>query len=143
MKFLFHWPLRDPTVSSSGACAWGPVDGWLCEQEAAGGLPIFILNQWSRSGTVSEVLFFFFAGAVSGNLNASRARPPPTQTRQILLQQQETIINDEASGPEEKTHVCLTGGSVRASFCLGTWVHLLVSVCRAEGHQRFPKRFSS
>lgn len=31
----------------------------LHEQEATGGLPIFSLNQWSRSGTVSEVLFFF------------------------------------------------------------------------------------
>lgn len=44
------------------------------EQEATGGLPIFSLNQWSRSGTMSEVLF---RRCGIGNLNAPR---PPTQT---------------------------------------------------------------
>lgn len=101
--FLFHWPLRDPTVSSSCACV-GPRRRWcvnvkLHEQEATGGLPIFTLNQWSRSGTMSEVLF---RRCGIGNLNASRAPRPPTQTHRILLQQQETIITDEASGPARK-----------------------------------------
>lgn len=99
----------------------------LREQEATGGLPIFILNQWSRSGTMSEVLF---RRCGIGNLNAQR---PPTQTRQFLLQQQETIINDEASGPERRC--LLDGGSVCAhkfSLYLGKWFQLLVSVCRGE-----------
>lgn len=108
--FLFHWPLRDPTVSSSCACV-GPRRCWcvnvrLHEQEATGGLPIFSLNQWSRSDTMSEVLF---RRCGIGNLNASR---PPTQTRRILLQQQETIINDEASGPARKHASLVDGGSV-------------------------------
>lgn len=103
--FLFHWPLRDPTVSSSCACV-GPRRCWcvnvkLHEQEATGGLPIFSLNQWRRSASMSEVLF---RRCGIGNLNASRAPRPPTQTHRILLQQQETIINDEASGPAKKTH---------------------------------------
>lgn len=99
----------------------------LREQEATGGLPIFILNQWSRSSTMSEVLF---RRCGIGNLNARR---PPTQTRQILLQQQETIISDEASGPERRC--LLDGGSVCAhkfSLYLGKWFQLLVSVGRGE-----------
>lgn len=62
MKFLFHWqsPLRDPRVASSRACV-GPIDA--CERKLVWvhptgsyrktALPIFILNQWSRSYTVS------------------------------------------------------------------------------------------
>lgn len=63
MKFLFHWPLRDPTVSSSERRVRGArrrcwcVNVRLREQEATGGHPIFTLNQWSRSSTMSEVLF--------------------------------------------------------------------------------------
>ena len=96
----------------------------LREQEATGGLPIFSLNQWSRNCTMSEVLF---RRCGLGNLNASSARRPPTQTGRILLQQQETIINDEASGPER----LFVGGSVcehSFSLYLGKCFCLLVSL---------------
>lgn len=64
MKFLFHWqsPLRYPRVASCCACV-GPIDASVCEcklvwAQPTGNyrktaLPIFILNQWSRSFTVS------------------------------------------------------------------------------------------
>lgn len=61
-------------------------------------------------------------------------REPPTQTHRILLQQQETIINDEASGPGRRHTSAVDGGSVQKQkvlLCLGKWLHL----CRLEGQQ--------
>lgn len=120
-------PCRQP------ARAWGPRRCW-CERKRCTSRKRqedFPFSVWISGAAAVPCQRCIFGGAV---LATWMHRQPPTQTRRILLQQQETIINDEASGPGRKHTSAVDGGSVQKQkmlLYLGKRVHL----CRLEGQQ--------